>query len=121
MGDVLLHDVIARASAARGSDVALVIDGQTYSFGTLARDVAQLTSALVGISGPGDVVAILAPNGYAYPLAYYGVPGAGRVLLPLNQRLHPREWCSQLERSGAVALLADAGLYEQLRTQGELP
>ena len=99
MGRVLLHDVIEAGAAQTPSQPALIVDGVIRDFAQVAADVAAFASGLAGLSRPGETVALLAPNGYAYPLAYYAVPRAGRVLLPLNQRLHPREWASQLERS----------------------
>ena len=110
------------AAAARSpADGALIVGGVTRSFAEVAADVAALAAGVAAVSEPGDTVAILAPNGYAYPLAYYAIPRAGRVLLPLNQRLHPREWTSQLERSRASVLLADDALLATLRAGAELP
>ncbi|HEX4016269.1 MAG TPA: AMP-binding protein [Frankiaceae bacterium] len=121
MTAVLLHHVIDAAAARRPEDPALITDGVTHTFGEVAADVVALAGGVAAVSEPGDTVAILAPNGYAYPLAYYAVPRAGRVLLPLNQRLHPREWVSQLERSRTRVLLADDALLSTLRAGAQLP
>jgi acyl-CoA synthetase (AMP-forming)/AMP-acid ligase II len=118
---MLLHQVIDAAAAKQSAAPALITSGVTHTFGEVAADVAALASGVAAISRPGDTVAILAPNGYAYPLAYYAVPRAGRVLLPLNQRLHPREWASQLERSRSSVLIADGALLDSLRTGAVLP
>jgi acyl-CoA synthetase (AMP-forming)/AMP-acid ligase II len=118
---VLLHEVVDRAAARDPSGAALIIDGVTHSFREVAADIAAFARGIADVSSPGDVVAILAPNGYAYPLAYYAVPRAGRVLLPLNQRLHAREWVSQLERSRTTVLIADAALLARLRADATLP
>ena len=37
------------------------------------------------------------------------------MLLLLNQRLHPLEWVSQLERSRATVLIAETAFLEQLQ------
>ncbi len=118
---MLLHEVIDAAEAQNPGAAALIVDGVTHTFGDVARDVRALADGIAAVSKPGDTVALLAPNGYAYPLAYYAVPRAGRVLLPLNQRLHPREWASQLERSRASVLIADGELLASLRAGAGLP
>ncbi len=118
---MLLHDVIDSAAASAPGHSALIIDDRTHTFAEVSADVAALASGVGAISSPGDTVALLASNGYAYPLAYYGVPRAGRLLLLLNQRLHPLEWVSQLERSRATVLIAEKVFLEQLRAAVELP
>ncbi len=118
---MLLHDVIDSAAAFVPGHAALIIDDRTHTFAEVSGDVAALASGVAAISSPGDTVALLASNGYAYPLAYYAVPRAGRLLLLLNQRLHPLEWVSQLERSRATVLIAERAFLEQLRAAVELP
>ncbi len=118
---MLLHEVIDAAATRSPSSPALITGGVTRTFAEVAADVSALARGVAAVSEPGDTVAILAPNGYAYPLAYYAIPRAGRVLLPLNQRLHPREWASQLERSRASVLLADDELLATLRAGVQLP
>jgi acyl-CoA synthetase (AMP-forming)/AMP-acid ligase II len=121
MTNVLLHDVIDAAAARSPGAPALITGGVTHTFGEVAADVTALAGGVAAVSRPGDTVAILAQNGYPYPLAYYGVPRAGRVLLALNQRLHPREWASQLERSRASVVIADDDLLATLRAGAQLP
>jgi acyl-CoA synthetase (AMP-forming)/AMP-acid ligase II len=118
---VLLADVLTAAAGDVGGRPAVVTDGRRMSFAQVAADVDALARAVSARTDPGDPVAILAPNCYAYLLAYYGVPHAGRVLLPLNQRLHPREWASQLARSGATMLIGAPDLVARLRAEAELP
>jgi acyl-CoA synthetase (AMP-forming)/AMP-acid ligase II len=118
---VLLPEVLERSAREDPAGAALIIDGVTHSFAQAAADVEALSRGVAAVSSPGDVVAILAPNGYAYPLAYYAIPRAGRVLLPLNQRLHAREWASQLERSRTTVLIADADLLTRLHADAALP
>jgi acyl-CoA synthetase (AMP-forming)/AMP-acid ligase II len=121
MADVLLHEVVDAAAVDSGDLPALMVDGVTRSFSELARDVQSLAGGLLGVSGAGETVAILAPNCYAYVLAYYGVSRAGRLLLPLNQRLHAKEWESQLRRSRTTVLMGEASLLAQLRRDAQIP
>jgi acyl-CoA synthetase (AMP-forming)/AMP-acid ligase II len=118
---VLLHEVVDAAAADSGDLPALMVDGRTFTFTELARDVRALAGGVSQLSAAGDTVAILAPNCYAYVLAYYGVSRAGRMLLPLNQRLHAHEWESQLRRSRTTVLLVEASLLAQFRRDGMIP
>ena len=118
---MLLHEVVDAAASDSADLPALMVDGRTFSFAELARDVRALAGGLAGVSEARDTVAILASNCYAYVLAYYGVPRAGRLLLPLNQRLHAKEWESQLRRSRSTVLLVEAGLLAQLRRDAMIP
>ncbi|MFE2866790.1 class I adenylate-forming enzyme family protein [Embleya sp. NPDC059259] len=79
-----------------------------WTFAELAAHSRALAATVARRTSPGARVGILAHNRAEYVAAYYGVPWAGRVLVPLNPRLHPREWADQLARSGAELLLGDA-------------
>jgi acyl-CoA synthetase (AMP-forming)/AMP-acid ligase II len=118
---VLLADVVTRAASAHAAGRAVITDDRSADFGQLADDIGSFARAIAELTAPGDTVAILAPNCYAYVLAYYGVPEAGRMLLALNQRLHPQEWASQLERSGATLLLGAPDLLGRLQSEAVLP
>ncbi len=57
--------------------------------------------------GVGDRVAVLAENSIEYVLFYLGCAMSGCVPVPLNFRLHPREWQFILDDSEAKMVLAD--------------
>jgi acyl-CoA synthetase (AMP-forming)/AMP-acid ligase II len=118
---VLLHEVVDAAAVDSADEQALIVDGVSRTFAEVARDVASLSGGVAGVSAAGETVAILAQNCYAYVLAYYGVPRAGRVLLPLNQRLHAKEWESQLIRSRTTVLIVESGFLAQLRRDAVIP
>jgi fatty-acyl-CoA synthase len=66
----------------------------------------------------GDRVAFLGANCHRLLEAYYGVPEAGAVLLPLNIRLAPDELAFILNDSGATILFVEKqflGLVESFR------
>ena len=111
---MLLHEVLEAAARRAPDEVALVTDAGIQTFAELAARVERVAAGIAAVTGPGDRVAILAENCAEYVECYYAVPKAGRLLVPLNQRLHPDEWLGALERSGARVLIAETELLERL-------
>ncbi|MFE9105828.1 class I adenylate-forming enzyme family protein [Actinomadura geliboluensis] len=116
-----LYDVLAAAATRTPDAPALSVDGTTWTFGELRARVDALSAYLSACCSPGARVALLAHNRLEYIAAYYGVPRDGRVLVPLNQRLHPREWADQIARSGAELVLGEGDLLDRLAAEGDLP
>ncbi len=96
-------------SVAVYPDKCAVIHGdQRYSYAELGRRCRRLASALVGRGiGPGDTVAIMAPNIPAMLEAHYGVPMIGAVLNALNYRLDAAAITFILDHGEAKALITD--------------
>lgn len=113
---MLLHDVLADAARRSPDEVALVTDAGTQTFAELAARVHAVAAGITALTEPGDRVAILAENRAEYVECYYAVPRAGRLLVPLNQRLHPDEWDGTLRRSGARVLIVEPDLLARLGT-----
>lgn len=84
---------------------AVVCGNQRFTYAQFAERASRLAGALrdAGIN-PGDRVAFLSLNCHRLLEAYYGVPEAGAVLLPLNIRLAPNELANILNDSGAKLL-----------------
>ncbi|MGZ7016568.1 MAG: AMP-binding protein [Acidimicrobiia bacterium] len=114
MAPVLLHDVLDDAAHRAPDETALVTEAGSQTFAELSDRVARVAAGVAGCTAPGDRVAILAENCAEYVECYYAVPRAGRLLVPLNQRLHPDEWLGTLRRSGARLLIAEPELLERL-------
>ncbi len=57
--------------------------------------------------GHGERVAIVSPNAARFQIAYFGVSGYGRILVPVNYRLNAEEISYIVEHSGASVLLVD--------------
>jgi fatty-acyl-CoA synthase len=57
--------------------------------------------------GFGERVAIVSPNAARFQIAFFGVSGFGRILVPINYRLGPDEVRYVVEHSGASMLLVD--------------
>ncbi|GGQ33415.1 acyl-CoA synthetase (AMP-forming)/AMP-acid ligase II [Actinomadura coerulea] len=116
-----LYDVLDAAAQEAPEAPALSVDGTTWTFQELRARTDALSAHLSGRCSPGARVALLAHNRLEYVAAYYGVPRDGRILVPLNQRLHPREWADQVVRSGAELVVGEPDLLERLEREGGLP
>ena len=98
-----------RRAAAVYPDKLAVIHGQrSYSYKEFQKRCCRLASALSrrGI-GPGDTVAIMAPNIPAMLEAHYGVLMLGAVLNPLNIRLDSKAIAFILQHGEAKVLISD--------------
>ena len=98
---------------------AVVCNQDRFTYAQFAERVGRLAGALrqAGIQA-GDRVAFLGANCHRLLEAYYGVPEAGAVLLPLNIRLAPDELAFILNDSGATILFVEKqflGLVESFR------
>ena len=114
MAIVLLHDGLDQAAGRVPNELALVTDAGVQTFAELSDRVAQVAAGIAAISAPGDRIAILAENRAEYVECYYAVPRSGRLLVPLNQRLHPDEWLGTLAHSGTRVLIAEPELLARL-------
>lgn len=79
-----------------------------------AERVSRLLTAL-GV-GPGDRVVVSMPNAAEVIFAYYGVLGAGAVIVPVMFLLQPPEFTYILRDSGAKAVLTDATVLPKITT-----
>ncbi len=97
-------------------DQTAVVYGELRrSWAQLAEDAGRLAGALAGAGiGPGDRVAVLAPNVPAALAAHFAVPALGAVLVMINTRLGAGEVGYILNHSGARVVLVDPELSERL-------
>ncbi|TVR64128.1 MAG: AMP-dependent synthetase [Gemmatimonadales bacterium] len=113
-----INDHLRRASTVYGDRAGMIDEPEqpAPSLGTLTyRDVARYAvaqGAALQRDGirVGDRVAIFSPNSARNALAFFGVSGSGRVLVPINFRLARAEVAYILEDSGARLLLVDPEL-----------
>ena len=98
-----------RRAATVYPDKTAVIHGQhSYSYREFHERCCRLASALSGRGiGPGDTVAIMAPNIPAMLEAHYGVLMLGAVLNPLNIRLDRKAIAFILQHGEARVLISD--------------
>jgi acyl-CoA synthetase (AMP-forming)/AMP-acid ligase II len=103
---VALPDLLLDAARRAPDDPAVVTPTETVTFAELAARVASRATQICDRTEPGDRIAVLAENCVGYVELYYAAPLAGRVLVPLNHRLHPEEWLRSMVRAGVQVLFA---------------
>lgn len=101
------------AASEYGSKVGVVDGKRRFTYCELLDRASRLGGALLGIGvGKGDRVASLSFNCHQLVEAYYGVPIARAVLLPLNVRLSISEQVHILKHSKAKVVLFDPELLQ---------
>ncbi len=103
---MLVHEIL-EYTAARLPDKTALIEGQdSLSYAeTLARAQALAAALEKRGVGPGDRVALLFPNCIEFVLAYFAVMMLGAVVVPLNNRLAPKEFQYILNDARAATLI----------------
>src|SRR5581483_11266587 len=94
-----LGQILPNAARRFGDNIALVIEGRSFSF----RELDDLSNAL-GVK-PGDRVTLYAPNSWEWIVTYYGALKAGAVINPVNVMLTPAEVAYVTKDCGAKVLI----------------
>src|SRR5438034_6774812 len=99
---------LARAAVVYPDKLAVIDGARRFTYREFHARCRRFADALRrrGI-GPGDTVAVMAPNVPALLEAHYGVPMTGAVLNALNYRLDPASIAFILRHGGAKLLIAD--------------
>ena len=102
---------LERSAAVYPDKTAVIHGARSFTYREFAERCSRLASALAkrGI-GPGDTVAVMAPNVPALLEAHYGVPLLGGVLNALNYRLDAATIAFILAHGEAKALITDREL-----------
>ena len=102
-------------AAERFGDAEAVVDGDVrLGFGELADRVRRTAGAFASAGvGPGDRVALWAPNSAEWIVAAFGLLTAGGVLVPVNTRFRDEEAHDIVVRGGAKLLLVQNGFLER--------
>src|SRR5215217_7733373 len=109
---MLLGDAVRFGARKFGDRTAIVFDDRTTTFRGLAERVNRLSNAMLGLTAPGDRVAILSENRPEFVEAYFGVPMAGMGLTFLNYRLAARELSRIVADADASVLLVEDAYIE---------
>src|SRR3954464_14452578 len=98
---------LRRATQVGAGRPAVRCGATTLRYAEMGERCARLAGALYGLGlEAGDRVAVMSPNCHRYLEIYQAVPGAGLVLVPLNQRHTDAELRYALEDAGAKVLFA---------------
>lgn len=89
------------------------------SYGVFAQKVAVLAANLKADMNRGDRVAVVMTNRPEYLIALYGIWHAGLTAVPVNAKLHPKEFAYILENSGAKRCLVSPDLAEKVAFEGK--
>ncbi len=117
----LLQQLIAQQAATNPNSVALWWQGVAIDYTSLQHNILAAAARLAAAGAAGDRVAVLAWNCPEFVELLYGVPAAGRILVPLNARLAPAELIYQLQCAGATTLFADPELLQPLVSHADFP
>jgi acyl-CoA synthetase (AMP-forming)/AMP-acid ligase II len=99
--------------AARPEAEAVVEPERRVTYGDLGELVVASTRAMMGAGvGPGDRVAIWAPNGLGWIVAALGAQCAGAALVPINTRFKGEEAAWLLSASKAPLLVTTVGFLD---------
>lgn len=113
-----MNIVLALLAGARtwGRTIAVAsFGGERISYAELARRAGAIAHALIERNlVPGDSVALAMTNTPEYYEIFLGVWAAGLCAVPLNPRLHAREFAYAIDNSGATFCFATADLAAQL-------
>ncbi|MEO1192806.1 MAG: AMP-binding protein [Pseudomonadota bacterium] len=116
-----LAELLARAGRSEPDRAALFLgERQIATFAALAGQAAALAGGLRHLHGlqPGDRVGLVMKNCPDYVVALFGAWWAGLVVVPLNAKLHAREFAQALEDSGAALCFATQDLLASLPSDG---
>jgi acyl-CoA synthetase (AMP-forming)/AMP-acid ligase II len=116
MRPVPLIDLLNDAATRAPGTAAVITETGTVTFAELVERVHRRGAQLAARTKLGDRVAVLAENRAEYVELYYAAPLAGRVLVPLNHRLHPDEWRATVARAGVRLVYGASPLLERLDT-----
>ncbi len=116
-----LHELLALQAQRQPTATALWWQGRATSYAHLQARVARLAQRLASVGNPGDRIGVLAFNCPEFIELMYAAAASGRILVPLNARLAPPEWCYQLGASRVSLLFADAELLQALRADPGAP
>jgi long-chain acyl-CoA synthetase len=116
-----VHDIVLEGCRKHPGKIALVDTScdRRFTFAEYGSLVESLACGLVSAGlAPGEVVAIFLPNSWEFAITYHAATLAGGIPTLLNPSYREREVRFQLENSGAVFLISDAPLLENVNLAG---
>lgn len=116
-----VHDVVLRSCEKHSAKTALLDTScnRRFTFAEYGALVEAVARGLISVGlVPGEIVGIFLPNSWEFAITYHAATLAGGVPTLLNPSYREREIRYQLENSGAVFLVTDALLLENVNLAG---
>ncbi len=114
-----LASLVHGTAARRPSAPALTDANATWTYARFSERVARTAAWLRALPGvkAGDRIGIAMENCAGYLQVMYACWHAGLCAVPMNAKLHPREFCYILDNAQARACLASPALHEGIRSE----
>jgi len=112
---MLMHQLLEHTARATPDHVALVTDGQRFTYGEVDARADTLAAALqdAGVE-PGDRVATCLDNGLDAVVALYAAMKCGAVLMAINPLTKRQRLAAVLNDARASVLVTHAGLLDEV-------
>ena len=111
-----LPQIIEELADASGDAPALLSDGESFSYRTLAGRAARYSRwALEQGIAQGDVVGLLMPNRPEYMAIWLGITRVGGVVALINTNLTGQSLASAVNTAAPAHLIVAAGLVERVK------
>ena len=111
----VVPEVLAHQAAARGdAPFVTMVDGPALTYAQAQDEAARMAGFLAGHGvQPGDMVAVMLPNGLDFVRVWLGLARLGAVLVALNTDLKGAFLEHQLENAAARLAIVDQGLLDR--------
>ncbi len=104
---MLVHNFLENSAARLGEKIALVCDGQRWTYNEINQAADQLAAYLLAIGiKPQDRVVIFLENSAEAVISIFGIMKAGAVFVCLNPTMKPPKLSYILKDSGARAAVS---------------
>jgi len=114
---MLVHEMLEYTTARLPHKTALIEGKHQLTFSETMTQVAALSTNLsnMGVS-KGDRVALLFPNCIEFCIAYFAVLKLGAIVIPLNNRLAPKEFEYIVNDCGAKTMIVGHQFWKTYQT-----
>ncbi len=112
---MLIQDFLERSAQLNPDKIALVCNGQSWTFGALEAAANRLAHGLIkhGVER-WDHVAICLDNSPEAVICIFAVAKVGGAFLPLGPSIRPKKLAFVMDHSRATALIIDASKFDSL-------
>ncbi len=115
--DMTIVEMLHRTAVQYPEHEAVVHGSERVTYRTVYTQACQMATGLVQLGlQPGERVALLMKNSPAYVSAYFGVLGAGGVVVAMNPDTTPHELQHRLVDSGVKGVICQTSVLPHLRS-----